>query len=154
MTFFELRTPTDMLAKAHREHARLRESLDIDNVFNFFVTAHHIQDYLRGTGMVPQTALDAFLQDQDMQDARDMCNKGKHLRLTRGGRGDTSTAIWSGTLNSAPLNTLPLNSTKERWVVFNGARTFDVEALADRVMAKWDAFFAVNGLQHASTVKP
>jgi hypothetical protein len=135
-----------MLAKAHREYARLSDSLDIDNVFNFFVTAHHIQDYLHETGAVAQASLDTFLQDQDIQDARDICNKGKHLRLTRGGRSDPSTAVWRATLNGAPLNTLPLNSTKERWVVSSGGRTFDVEALAARVIAKWDAFFAENRL--------
>ena len=94
------------------------------------------------------------MQDQDIQDARDICNKGKHLRLTRGGRSDPSTAIGSGTLNAAPLNTLPLNSTTERWVVFTGNRTFDVEALATRVIGKWDDFFAANGLQRPVPVKP
>ena len=42
MSFFELRTPRDLLEKAHREHDRLTCAFNIDNVFNFFVTAFHI----------------------------------------------------------------------------------------------------------------
>jgi hypothetical protein len=59
----------------------LAAGFNIDNVFNFFVTAYHIQDYICKTGVVPQPALDAFLGDQDILDARDLCDKGKHLRL-------------------------------------------------------------------------
>jgi len=134
-----------MLEKAHREHGRLTAAFNIDNVFNFFVTAYHIQDYVAKTASVPRPTLDAFLDDQDIQDAHDLCDKGKHLHLTR--RPDPSTAhTVLGTLNTAPLNTLPLNGRREAWILQSGDRTLNVSALADRVMQKWDAFFAANGL--------
>lgn len=44
--FFELKSPRDMLEKARREFSRLRSDLNTDNVFNFFVTIHHIKDYV------------------------------------------------------------------------------------------------------------
>ncbi len=47
MAFFELKTPRDMLEKARREHTRLSTAFDIDNVFNFFVTVHHMKTTLR-----------------------------------------------------------------------------------------------------------
>jgi hypothetical protein len=53
MGFFQLNTPKDMLEKAKRELTRL-ETADsmaedsIDHVYNFFVTAYHIVDYLDG----------------------------------------------------------------------------------------------------------
>jgi hypothetical protein len=98
MGFFELRTPRDMLEKAHREHKRLLESFDIDNLFNFFVTAYHVQDYVQKTNSVPPAPLDAFLQDQDLKDCRDLCDKGKHLTLTK--RDDPTTSSLSDlTLN-------------------------------------------------------
>jgi len=147
MGFFALRTPRDMLEKAHREHARLAAELNIDNVFNFFVTAYHIQDYVRKTAAVPPAILDAFLQDQDIKDSRDLCDKGKHLRLTRSGRTDPYTTIRTrGALNTAPLNTLPINAMEIKWLVHSGSRTFDVQALADRVKQKWEQFFTANGL--------
>jgi hypothetical protein len=145
MCFFELRTPRHILEKARREHSRLTDAFNIDNVFNFFVTAYHIQDYIRQTAAVPQPTLDAFLRDPDLAATRDLCDKGKHLRLTR--RPDPS-AIRSaiGPLNTAPLNTIPLNYYAEVWALHSGNRTFDVAALANRVIQKWEAFFTANGL--------
>jgi hypothetical protein len=92
MAFFELRTPRDMFAKAEREFQRLQREFTIDNLFNFFVTACHIQDYVRKAASVPQFALEAFLADPDLKDCRDLCDKGKHLRLTQ--REDPTTVIW------------------------------------------------------------
>lgn len=60
-SFFELRTPRDMLEKAERELQRLRADFTIDNLFNFFVTAYHIRDYVQEATTVPQSELDAFL---------------------------------------------------------------------------------------------
>jgi hypothetical protein len=53
VTFLELRTRRDMLMKAKREHSRLKTIFDIDNVFNFFVTANHIRDYIEKNGAAP-----------------------------------------------------------------------------------------------------
>jgi hypothetical protein len=72
-----------MLEKARREHSRLTAAFNIDNVYNFFITAYHIQDHIRETKAVPQTAIQAFVDSQDIQDTRDLCDKGKHLHLTR-----------------------------------------------------------------------
>lgn len=143
MAFFELHTARDMLDKAHREHTRLCTEFNIDNVFNFFVTAYHIQDYVRKTAAVPQAVLDAFLNDRDIRDCHDLCDKGKHLRLTQ--RPDPQTAVWSGVIGGAPINALPLGGG-DRWVVFSANRVFDVQELADRVLLRWDQFFADNGL--------
>lgn len=142
MAFFELRTPRDMLEKARREYGRLTTNFNIDNVFNFFVTVHHIEDYIEKTGAGTWPAFDAFKGDQDILDARDMCDKGKHLRLTHKNRTDPSTAhITLGQLNTVPLNTLPLNDYTDEWMLQSGNRTLNVAALAKRVVQKWEAFF-------------
>ena len=73
--FFELQSPRDMLNKAKRENARLQADLNTDNVFNFFVTAHHIKDYARDAG-IPETQ---FPKGVDFQLCRKLCNMGKHL---------------------------------------------------------------------------
>jgi hypothetical protein len=52
MGFFELRTPADMLRKAERELSRFQSEFNIDNLFNFFVTAYHVQDYIEKTAAV------------------------------------------------------------------------------------------------------
>lgn len=143
MVFFELHTARDMFAKAEREYQRLQLEFAIDHLFNFFVTAYHIQDYVRKTTIVPPSSLESFLSDQDMKDCRDLCDKGKHLRLTK--RSDPTTVIWNGTLRGAPLRALPLCGG-DKWVLFSGDREIDVEWLAERVIEKWRTFLAQHAL--------
>lgn len=143
MAFFELRTARDMLAKAHREYDRLTANFDIDNLFNFFVTANHIRDYLQKSKAVPAGVLHAFLQDPDLLDCRDLCDKGKHLTLTQ--RADPTTDTMSGCYGGAPYGAMPYGGGTV-WLLYTGKRSVDVQQLASRVVAKWDAFFSANNL--------
>ncbi len=143
MAFFELSTPRDMLEKAKREHAALEQRFDIDNIFNFFVTAHHVEDYIRKTKSLEKAVVDTFVEGQDLKDCRDLCDKGKHLQLTK--RKDPLTTIWSGCLNGAPLNELAINGD-DKWVLINGDREVDVKWLAERVLTKWEKFLSIHGL--------
>jgi hypothetical protein len=104
MGFFELGTAESMLEKAKRELTRLEAEDSIDHAYNFFVTAYHISDYLKGR--LPKTALDAIRNDQLIQFCGDACNKAKHMRLTRD-RPDVGTPIYSSAFGGAPFNTVP-----------------------------------------------
>ncbi|WP_304922756.1 hypothetical protein [Hydrogenophaga sp.] len=143
MAFLELRTPRDMLEKARREYARLTVSFDIDHVFNFFVTANHIRDYVEQSKAVRQAKVDLLFQDQDLKDCRDLCDKAKHLRLTK--RADPMTHKWSGEIGGAPIGVLPIGADGE-WELWSGDRTVQIAPLATRVLAKWEQFFENNGL--------
>src|SRR5436309_2732979 len=83
MPFFDLVTSHEMLAKAKRDYAVLLAHLCTDSILNFYVTANHIQDYVRRTSTIPADAVASFLTDQDLRDCRDLCDKGKHLTLTK-----------------------------------------------------------------------
>jgi hypothetical protein len=143
MAFLELRTPRDMLDKAKREHGRLSSNFNIDNVFNFFVTANHIRDYIEKSAAVDKDVVATFCSSQDMLDCRDLCDKAKHLRLTK--RTDPVTHRWSGALGGAPLNVLPLGGDG-RWELWSDNRHVDIQQLASRVLYLWDGFFDQHGL--------
>ena len=133
-----------MLEKTRREHQRLTECFNIDNVFNFFVTAYHIRDYIQVKNAIAQVTLETFLKDQDMQDCRDLCDKGKHLVLTQ--RVNPTTHVWKGCMGGAPLGTLPLGSYG-KWVLFCGdGQEVAVESLARSVLVKWERFFEEHDL--------
>lgn len=131
MGFLELRTPSDMLDKALREHARLIQSWDIDNLFNFFVTAYHIKDYVLKTHAAHQAAVEAFLNDPDLKACRDLCDQGKHLRLTY--RQDPLHTSMSGAFGDAPFGAMPFGDGPV-WLVHTEDGTFDIRDLADRVL--------------------
>ena len=71
-----LGSSNDMLSKARRELARLRDDVNIDTVFNFFVTAYHVQDYLRAEAPNRAGDVDALLTDPDFVVCRSICNQG------------------------------------------------------------------------------
>jgi hypothetical protein len=151
MSYFELKTPRDMLEKAKREHGRLVDRFDIDNVFNFFVTAHHITDYVcPGEYRFYPQALKDLLNEPDMVATADLCDKGKHLVLARfranRPRDPIATVESAGEYNTAPYNALPYNASAETWKLTCGAGTFDIELLANRIIPRWEKYFADNGL--------
>ena len=143
MAFLELRTPRDMLEKAKREHQRLSADFNIDNVFNFFVTANHIRDYIEKNNAASKEAIAELFSFQDMKDCRDLCDKAKHLRLTK--RIDPQTHCWSGTVGGAPIGVLPVGSDG-RWELWSDSRHVDIQRLANRVLELWDEFFSEHGL--------
>ncbi|MDH4260183.1 MAG: hypothetical protein OEW16_07745 [Gammaproteobacteria bacterium] len=132
-----------MLEKAKREYSRLKASFDIDNVFNFFVTANHIRDYIEKNKAVSHSDLEKFCSDQDLRDCRDLCDKAKHLRLTK--RTDPATHKWSGAIGGAPIGAVPIGGGGT-WELWSDGRTVNIESLADRVISKWEQFFLANGL--------
>lgn len=134
MAFFELRTPRDMLAKAHREYDRLLSNFNIDNLFNFFVTANHIRDYVQKSKAIPPTVLNRFLEDTDLKDCRDLCDKGKHLTLTK--RLDPTTSIMSGCYGGAPFGAMPYGGGTI-WLLNTDKRSVNVQQLANRIVSKW-----------------
>jgi hypothetical protein len=138
MGFFELGTAEGMLKKAKRELTRLVAEDSIDHVYNFFVTACHISDYLDAS------AKEVIRADPLIQLCADACNKAKHMRLTRS-RPDVETRsrFWGALYNTAPYNTFAFNKSRvERWIIWEDGGTLEVVKFARDVIAKWDEFFA------------
>jgi len=134
-----------MLNKLESEYGRLQASASDDNLYNFFVTANHVKDYLRNTQAVAQITLDSFASDQDIRDSKDLCDKAKHHTLTGDGRVNPTTWTWTGEIGGAPVGALEIAAGDKR-VMFIGPREIDVDWLADRVMVKWRDFFALHDL--------
>jgi hypothetical protein len=133
-----------MLWKAERELARLQSDLSIDNVFNFFVTAYHLMDYVEVQKAAPQATIDAMYHDPDFQECRFICNKGKHLELRR--QPDKATAVirtHGGAYNTSAYNTRPFNAGPLIRFLVDG-KEVDIRTLAARILQKWQAFFTDN----------
>lgn len=138
----ELRSPRDMYEKAKRELDRMKSSPNIDTIFNFYVTAYHIMDYVKKQPGVPQASIKAFYADSDFGTCNRICNRGKHLKV-----GDPLTAhsrpgavfgmaVWGDTaFSEAPSYTL----------VVDGRRV-EVIPLAERLLVKWERFCKDNGI--------
>ena len=138
--FFELQSARDMLNKARREFSRLQSDLCTDNVFNFFVTAHHIKDYAKDEG-IPESE---FLNVADFQLCRKICNMAKHL-ADHGKYKDNTFTAQSVTLWDEGLWDDGLWDGKEAIFFFEGS-LLDILQIAERVIKTWDAILTRHGL--------
>ena len=132
-----------MLDKAKREHARLTANFDIDHVFNFFVTANHIRDYVENSDLVNQADIELLFQDSDMKDCRDLCDKAKHLHLTK--RPDPITHRFGGMVGRDCIGAFYIGAG-EVWELWSNDRHVNIGHLSNRVIEKWEAFFEAHKL--------
>jgi len=132
-----------MLEKATREYTRLCKSFEIDNVFNYFVTAYHISDYIKKTNAIDQAILNKFLDDPDIKLSRDLCDKGKHMTLTH--RPDPQTKVVNGAWGTSPWGLAPWGGGAS-WTLLTNDQKIDIEQLSKTVLEKWTTFFQDNGL--------
>jgi len=143
MSFFELSHPWDMFNKTLREFDRLSESCDIDNVFNFFVTAYHIQDYVITHSPHLKDQIQDLFKDKDLKLCRDLCNQGKHMLVSRGS--NPSTKVVSGAWGTGSYGEGPWGGGEDWFVEFE-EENVSILPLAARVMEKWQNFLMYHQL--------
>lgn len=136
----------DMLAKAERELALLRQAINVDTIFNCFVAAYHVMDYVKALGTVNSSAIDAMYADPDFDLCHSICNRGKHLIVKKNPKTFTSTESGgSGLLGFGALGEGALGEGPEWHFYCDGIEIYPV-ALAETVINKWHAFFHANGI--------
>jgi hypothetical protein len=141
--FFELGSPRDMLEKAKRDLEVMKSQLNTDSLFNFFVTAYHVMDYVKASGTVGQKEINGMFADPDFELCNFLCNKGKHIQLRK--KDAYEAKHRGGTLGSVGFNEATFNAGGS-YVILDISSRIDPLALADRLIDKWETFFADNGL--------
>lgn len=145
-TFFQITSPRDMLAKAKREFEKLKLDVNTDNIFNFFVSAYHVVDYVKKLNLAPQNEIEKFEKDSDFQDCRFICNKGKHLVLNKMPDKDTNTTHIGGAMwNTFQWNTRQWNDPGRSVFTVDG-KEIDPVALGEKLIQKWEKFLSDNGI--------
>lgn len=146
MTLFTLKTPGDMLTKALRERERMKDHIHIDHVYNFFVTVAHIVDYVKNSDLVSQQELDTFRQHRIFKLSRDLCDSGKHMKLTQPGRCTPSASIYANSIFQAPFGAWNFGPQKQNWMVHTDGTWTSVQNVADDVLKLWSDFFSHHGI--------
>jgi len=138
-SFFEFSSPRDILDKARRDLVKLRDHLDIDNIFDFFVTAYHVVDYVRSLEAAPEQAISDLYEEPDFRMCRFICNKGKHLVLREGDEYGTyrrpGSTVGEFTIGETLLGVGP------GYLIIDETHQVDVVDLAERIIDRWDLFF-------------
>jgi len=145
--FFEIGSPRDLLEKAKRDYAKMKAGTSTDTIFNFFVTAYHVVDYVKALGAVPESTISNLYDDPDFKMCQFLCNKGKHIKLRQSHtyQAKHEAAVAGGTLGSFVLGSDVLGGP-ERFIVLDGASEVDTGELGARLIRKWETFFSTNGI--------
>ena len=122
-------------------------------MFNFFVTAYHVKDYIEHTN---DEALKAkvnqmFLKsnDVDMYMCKFLCFKGKHLKLTKNTKKmpDAPTGLRCGPsrIGKAVFGKSAIGHSETMHFYVDGEK-INLFGLADIVLQKWQQFFDKHGI--------
>ncbi|QGY40236.1 hypothetical protein GM415_08885 [Pseudodesulfovibrio cashew] len=144
---FDIITGTDLLDKAKRELTKYQQQPNSDNLFNLFVTIRHIEDYAKYKFATRKSRNKYHKKIEDtFGDLYPwmlfICNKQKHCKVSTGVVGQAMEGghvqyAFSGEINGAPLNELPINGGDEYRVEYNGA-TYELGQLAAMLIGKWE----------------
>ncbi len=145
--FFEITSPRDLLDKAKRDYEKMKTDTSSDTVFNFFVTAYHVMDYVKALGTIDKPAIDQLYADADFRMCQFLCNKGKHIKLRSKEpfKAKHQPAIEGGTLGSFEFGFDCLGGP-ERFVLLDGDQVINVIELGERLIDKWEGFFVTHGI--------
>jgi hypothetical protein len=144
--FFEHSTPRQMLEKAKRELEKLSRDTQTDNIFNFFVTAYHVVDYVRVLKTVPPDDIEALYEEPDFRKCRYICNKCKHRILEKGDDEFVTYRRPSAALGELTLGESALGLGRAFFVI-DETEQVDVLDLGRRIIDRWEAFFDTHTIQ-------
>jgi hypothetical protein len=146
-----LKTPRDMLAKLHREHARLKNEVTSDDLMNFAITAYHIIEWIRKNPSVDSATkkdLDSMYNDPLIGACRDIANESKHFVLKQDYQDrvtDKTSAISGYGVGRYGKGAFGVGEPSIV-IVFIDGRRFDALQFAQGVVDAWEAFFGKHGL--------
>ncbi len=127
----------------------MKASPNIDTVFNFYVTAYHVKNYVEVQFPALEAALvEEFKTDRAFQMCGYICNKGKHLKLTHRPWKDypfKTRRKLGAVADKMVANQCYANEGPSYRLVVDGEET-DVIALGQEVLDKWEVFFKNNGI--------
>ena len=121
----------------------------MDTVFNFFVTAYHVQDYLRAEAPNCARDVDTLLADPDLIICRSICNQGKHLKVDRRASpvGEKMSGR-SGVVGIGVVGEMVLGAGVVWDLTYDGTSHNPIP-LAERLLLKLEGFFVAHGIPKA-----
>jgi hypothetical protein len=132
-----------MLEKAKREFKRLANNLESDNIFNFFVTAYHVIDYIKALDSVPKKDIQKLYSNPDFKKCRFICLKSKHHVLNKGNMRDDEFITYrrpGAMLGEFVIGESVLDG-KRAYFIVDKIEQIDVLDLGERVINLWETFF-------------
>jgi len=146
---FAIQTSRDLYAKLGRDASSVHDEVSSDRLFNFFVTAWSLVDWLKSDESVPheaKAARDTIQNDPLLQVCRDLANGCKHHTITRYDTSTERTVSTSGFgLGRFGKGAFGIGE-ESVVVVMKDGTCYPVLQLVDDVTEHWRLFFEKYGI--------
>ncbi|OAE52894.1 hypothetical protein A7J71_18180 [Achromobacter insolitus] len=156
--FFGLHSAYDLLNKLGRDWNKLEASTNPDTLFNFFVTAWSIHDWVKEERPDLVDALNTIYGSTGpLFYCREIGNKAKHFRLRNNRTNEhpdpTSTIASVGAFASQGLNDVDVNGGRLQWQLYYADRLVIEDAVAYALSSVHELvdFFKRHGIAPDST---
>jgi len=141
-TFFTYKSK-DLFIKMKKDLQLLLDYINPDNIFNFFVTAYHLKDYLKNEfENIDENDIRNFDNMNYLLDiAGFIANKGKHFRLNNPRYEEMQTRYYSGKFDGTMLidGTYKIGEGEKYKVKVNN-EIIDIEKIAVKLVECWEKF--------------
>lgn len=143
-TFFKI-TTKELHEKIKFDYEKLIEDLSPYNIFNFFVTAYHLKDYIKAEHNLNESR-DIRAFSADMNDLLDLAgfiaNKGKHFDVNSSRYENMETRFYSGKVDGTMLcdRTWSIGEGATYKIMDSDENVHKVQDVAKRLTDEWEKF--------------
>jgi len=143
-TFFKI-TTKELYEKTKFDYEKLIEDLSPNNIFNFFVTAYHLKDYIKAEHNLNESG-DIRAFSADMNDLLELAgfivNKGKHFDVNSSRYENMQTRFYSDKVDGTMLcdGTWSIGEGETYKIVDKDGNVHKVQDVAKRLIDEWEKF--------------
>ena len=133
----------DLFNKMKKDLEVLLDEINTDNIFNFFVTAYHLKDYVKNEfGEINEDEIRNFENmNQFLDIAGFIANKGKHFKLNNERYENMESRYYSGKFDGTMLfDGTSRFGEGEKYKVKIANEVFEVEKIANNIFECWQKF--------------
>jgi hypothetical protein len=147
---YGFRTPRDLYEKLKRDAAKLDDQVNADNLFNFVVTAWHMQDWIKNGPAKSSPAIEAdrnrLRVNEYVQICRDMANASKHFTLTYDPTVSSITREGAFTVGRSSVGGPDMVGGLDRYIIHVDSDRHGVGEVVREVLQLYEAFLTKHGL--------
>lgn len=149
-TFFRI-TTKELYEKTKFDYEKLTDDLSPYNIFNFFVTAYHLKDYIKAEHNLNESRdIRAFSTDMNdlLELAGFIANKGKHFDVNAPIYENMETRFYSGKFDGTMLydGTWCIGEGEAYKIVDKDGNLHNIKDIAKKLVEEWEKFVNDKGL--------
>jgi hypothetical protein len=148
-TFFTIKSK-ELYEKMQYEYKKLLEDMSPYNIFNFFVTAYHLKDYIKVEYDLNETNDIRTFKNMDelLNISGFIANKGKHFSVNSSSYENMKARYYSGKFDGSMKfdGTWQIGEGEKYKILDNNNNIHNIEDIAKELLAEWKDFIITRNI--------